>query len=443
MITKSYQEQEQEPPSRSMPLQSDACLFPLREADTFPGVLKEPPFPSVITLPPRPQRRAGEGLIKPSPRSADFRKRFFPAVSASLWSDWRWQSANRIKTLEGLSRFVRVSPDERDALLWPGGPLPMSVTPYYLSLIDPDDPGHALRRCMIPTCAERASSRGEAADPLGEDHDSPSPGLVHRYPDRVLLLATGYCAAYCRYCTRSRAVGDGGTLRPSRARWEKALAYIEGRPEVRDVLISGGDPLTMAEEKLDWLLSRVTRIPHVEFVRIGSKTPAVLPQRITRSLIKMLRKYHPLWLSLHFTHPEELTPECCQALSRLADAGIPLGSQTVLLSGVNDNVDTLTKLYHGLLKNRVRPYYLYQCDPIPGSSHFRTPVSRGLDMISGLRGHTTGYGVPTYVVDAPGGGGKIPLCPDAVVGRENGDLLLRNYEGGVFRYPDASFPAGE
>jgi len=314
--------------------------------------------------------------------------------------------------------------------------LPISITPYYLSLMDPADPAHPLRRCMVPSSLELIRSRGECGDPLGEDHDSPAPGLVHRYPDRVLFLATGFCAAYCRYCTRSRAVGDAGGLRPSRARWEKGLAYIESRPEVRDVLISGGDPLTMAEEKLDWLLGRLRRIPHVEFIRIGSKTPAVLPQRITRSLIRMLRKHGPLWLSLHFTHPLELTPECCQSLNRLADAGIPLGGQTVLLKGVNDDAAVLKRLFHLLLQNRVRPYYLYQCDPILGSAHFRTPVSTGLEIMSRLRGHTTGYAVPTFVIDAPGGGGKIPLYPDVVAGREGGDLLLQNYEGGIYRYPD-------
>jgi len=231
-------------------------------------------------------------------------------------------------------------------------------------------------------------------------------------------------------------VGHGGDCRPDRGRWQRALDYIEATPAVRDVLLSGGDPLTMSNERLEWLLARLRRIPHVEFIRIGTKVPAVLPQRVTLGLTRMLKRYHPLWMSIHFTHPEEITEETAQACNRLADAGIPLGSQTVLLAGVNDNGETMKRLVHGLLKVRVRPYYLYQCDPIPGSSHFRTPVEKGLEMIRGLRGYTTGYAVPSYVIDAPGGGGKIPLLPEYVAGRDGDDLLLRNYEGGIYRYPD-------
>jgi lysine 2,3-aminomutase len=262
------------------------------------------------------------------------------------------------------------------------------------------------------------------------------PGLVHRYPDRVLFLVTDFCSTYCRYCTRSRMVGHGNGFSANMARWEQALAYIAGTPAVRDVLLSGGDPLTLPDESLQWLLSRLRRIKHVEFVRIGTKAPVVLPQRITPTLTRMLKKYHPLWMSIHVTHPEELTPEVSQACERLADAGIPLGSQTVLLAGINDRVETMKALVHGLLKVRVKPYYLYQCDPILGSAHFRTPVEKGLEIIRGLRGHTTGYAVPTYVIDAPGGGGKIPLLPDYVMGRDGEDLLLKNYEGRTYRYPD-------
>jgi lysine 2,3-aminomutase len=277
----------------------------------------------------------------------------------------------------------------------------------------------------------------EEADPLNEDADSPVPGLIHRYPDRVLFLTTGFCSVYCRYCTRSRMVGNaGGEFRFNIEQMQTAVNYIREHQEIRDVLLSGGDPLTLADSRLEWLLEQIHAIPHVEILRIGTKVPAVLPQRVTPALVNMLRKFHPLWMSIHFTHPDELTPEVAQACTRLADAGIPLGSQTVLLKGVNDTVDTLKKLYQGLLKIRVRPYYLYQCDPVHGSSHFRTSVSKGLEMIAGLRGKTTGYAVPTYVVDTPGGGGKIPLIPDYLVGRENGDLLLRNHEGKVFRYPD-------
>jgi lysine 2,3-aminomutase len=260
----------------------------------------------------------------------------------------------------------------------------------------------------------------------------------------VLLLARDHCSSYCRYCTRSRVVGQGEIV-PSEERLEQALDYIRRHPAIRDVLLSGGDPLFLSDERLDWILGRLRAIPHVEFVRLGTKMPAVLPQRITRELCRMLRRHHPLWMSLHFVHPDECTPETVQACSRLADAGIPLGSQTVLLAGINDDVETMKRLMHGLLKMRVRPYYLYQCDPIVGSSHFRTPVSKGLEIIEGLRGHTTGYAVPTYVIDAPGGGGKIPLGPDYVVGREGEDLVLRNFQGKTYRYPDpvaADAPAG-
>jgi lysine 2,3-aminomutase len=288
---------------------------------------------------------------------------------------------------------------------------------------------------VIPTTAEFHRGLGEADDPLGEDGASPVPGLVHRYPDRVLLLVTDFCSSYCRYCTRSRVVGQGEIV-PSEERLEQALDYIRRHPEIRDVLLSGGDPLFLSDERLDWILTRLRAIPHVEFVRLGTKMPAVLPQRITRELCRMLRRHHPLWMSLHFVHPDECTPETFQACTRLADAGIPLGSQTVLLAGINDDVATMKRLMHELLKMRVRPYYLYQCDPIVGSSHFRTPVSKGLEIIEGLRGHTTGYAVPTYVIDAPGGGGKIPLGPDYVVGRDGDDLVLRNYQGKTYRYPD-------
>jgi lysine 2,3-aminomutase len=313
--------------------------------------------------------------------------------------------------------------------------IPLSITPYYASLLDPIDPAQALRRSVVPTIFENLVSPGEAPDPLGEERDTVAPGLVHRYPDRALLLATYACSTYCRYCTRSRAVG--GACGSPVDGWEKALEYIRKHSEIRDVLVSGGDPLTLPDDLLDWLLSRISDIPHVEFIRIGTKVPAVLPQRITRSLVKILRKYRPLWISIHVTHPDELTPEMRQACNRLADAGIPLGSQTVLLAGINDSVEILKKLYHGLLTVRVRPYYLYQCDPIPGSNHFRTSVAKGLEMIRGLRGFTTGYAVPTYVIDAPGGGGKIPLLPEYAAGYEDGCLLLKNYEGQVFRYPDA------
>jgi lysine 2,3-aminomutase len=293
-----------------------------------------------------------------------------------------------------------------------------------------------LRRTTIPTLAEFDSSPGEEEDPLGEDGHSPTPGLVHRYPDRVLLLVTNFCSVYCRYCTRARLVGASGERALRKADIDKAIEYIAATPAIRDCLISGGDPLSLDEDRLEYVLSRLRAIKHLEFIRIGSKQPVVQPMRVTPGLTKMLRRYHPLWMSLHFTHPDEVTPEVAEACGRLADAGIPLGSQTVLLKGVNDDVATLKKLFHELLKIRVRPYYLYQCDPISGSSHFRTTVDKGLELISQLRGYTTGYAVPNYVVDAPGGGGKIAMLPDAVMGRDGEDLLLRNFRGLQVRYPD-------
>ena len=372
-----------------------------------------------------------------------FQKKYFPGVTAQDWNDWRWQLRSRIKSLAELERIFTLSPDERDAIVRHQGSLPVGITPYYASLLDRDNPDDGLRRTHIPVGQEYIRTPGEADDPLGEDHDATVPGLVHRYPDRVLFLATGFCSTYCRYCTRSRMVGEaGGEYSFSKSQWEKALAYIESKPQIRDVLISGGDPLTMSDDKLDYLLGRLRAIPHVEFIRLGTKVPVVLPMRVTRALVRMLRKHHPIWMSIHFTHPSELTPEVTQATARLADAGIPLGSQTVLLKGINDDIDVMKPLMHGLLKRRVKPYYLYQCDPITGSAQFRTPVSKGLEIIEGLRGHTTGYAVPQYVIDAPGGGGKIPLLPEYVVGRDGDDLLLRNFEGGVYRYKDPGGTVG-
>jgi lysine 2,3-aminomutase len=366
-----------------------------------------------------------------------FYRRFFPETSAAEWNDWRWQLRARIRNLAELERIFVLSDDERDAVNRHQGALPVGITPYYASLMGRDDPLNPLRRTHIMSGAEFIRSPGEADDPLAEDHDTVAPGLVHRYPDRVLFLTTGTCSTYCRYCTRSRLVGNpGGEYQFSVGQWEKALAYIEAHTEVRDVLLSGGDPLTIGDDKLDWLLTRLRAIKHVEFVRIGTKMPVVLPQRITRDLVKMLRKHHPLWMSIHFTHPAELTDEVTESTARLADAGIPLGSQTVLLKGINDDAAIMTPLMHGLLKRRVKPYYLYQCDPIRGTGHFRTDVETGLKIIASLRGHTTGYAVPAFVIDAPGGGGKIQLAPDPVAGRDGDDLLLRNFEGDIYRYPD-------
>ncbi len=369
--------------------------------------------------------------------SRAFYRRFFPETSAAEWNDWRWQMRSRIRTLEDLSRVFTLSEDERSAVTRHTGALPLGITPYYASLMELENATEPLRRTHVTTGGEYLFSPGEADDPLGEDHDTAVPGLVHRYPDRVLFLVTGTCSTYCRYCTRSRMVGNpGGEYGFSTRNWEAALAYLEVHTEVRDVLLSGGDPLTLSDDKLDWLLTRLRAIKHIEFLRLGTKIPMVLPQRVTRSLTRVLKKHHPLWMSIHVTHPTELTPEAAEAAARLADAGIPLGGQTVLLKGVNDDATVMKTLMHGMLKNRIRPYYLYMCDPISGSAHFRTSVEKGLEIIAALRGHTTGYATPMFCIDAPGGGGKIQLAPDPVMGRDGDFLLLRNFEGKTFRYPD-------
>lgn len=369
-------------------------------------------------------------------RARDFRARVFPEATDAEWNDWKWQLRNRVRDLTTLDRAFSLSADERETVMALGDRLPVGITPYYASLIDPDDAMNPLRRTMIPVGDEFTQEPSEAEDPLNEDGDMPVEGLVHRYPDRVLFLVTSFCATYCRYCTRSRLVGKTGEYHFNNKQFERALQYIEATPEIRDVLISGGDPLTMNDDRLEWLLSRLRAIDHVEFIRIGSKIPVVLPQRITPQFTAMVRKYHPLWMSVHFMHPDEVTPEVAQSCGRLVDAGVPLGSQTVLTKDVNDDPETMKELMQGLLKIRVRPYYIYQCDPIPGSRHFRTPVQTGLRIIEALRGHTTGYAVPHYVIDGPGGGGKIPLSPNYVVGRDGDELVIRNYEGKVFRYPD-------
>jgi lysine 2,3-aminomutase len=412
----------------------------------FPEADEEPPgkyaqyipssdrqiFPSPVILPfPFHHRSSASG------REAGnrFRRKFYPGVSSKQWNDWHWQVANRIRTVERLQSMLLLTPEERQAAQIGETKLPMAVTPYYLSLIPPNDPDHPLRRAVVPTVHEFFTGPGEGDDPLGEESQSPVPGLVHRYPDRVLFLVHDFCSTYCRYCTRSRVVGHG-KVRPEKARFERMLEYIRSNHAIRDVILSGGDPLLLSDDRIEWLLNKLRLIPHVEVIRIGTKIPAVLPQRITSRLVRIIKRYHPVWMSLHFMHPDECTDESRKACAMLADGGIPLGSQTVLLKGINDNVETMKQLMQNLMKMRVRPYYLYQCDPISGSAHFRTPVAKGLEIISGLRGYISGYAVPTYVIDAPGGGGKIPLMPDAVIGRSGDDLMLRNYQRNCYRYPD-------
>lgn len=412
-------------------------------------VLDEPPsFSSRSNGGPRSARTSARRIrAKPSNgsfiSSEHFRRGLFRGATLDEWNDWRWQLRKRIRDLAGLESIFRLSTDERTAVEAIGGQLPVGITPYYASLIDRENPGDPIRRTMIPLPGEFRVGPGEADDPLAEDASMPVPGLVHRYPDRVLFLVTNFCATYCRYCTRGRLVGQTGEYHFNPQQYEEGIAYIEAHPEIRDVLLSGGDPLTMSDDRIKWILSRLHAIPHVEFLRLGSKIPAVLPQRITPALCKMLRRYHPLWMSIHFMHPTELTPEVAEACGRLADAGIPLGAQIVLARGVNDDVETMKRLVLGLLKIRVKPYYIYQCDPITGSAHLRTPIEKGLEILAGLRGFVTGYAVPTFVVDAPGGGGKIPISPDTLIRREGGYAILKNHEGKEFRYYDPHRGAAE
>ncbi len=359
----------------------------------------------------------------------------FPNVTDEQWNDWKWQVKNRIETLEDLKKYVTLTPEEEEGVKKTLQTLRMAITPYYISLIDPNNPDCPVRKQAVPTGKETYQSPADLLDPLHEDEDSPVPGLTHRYPDRVLLLITDMCSMYCRHCTRRRFAGqkDGESAID---RIDKAIEYIAKTPQVRDVLLSGGDSLCVSDERLEYIISRVRAIPHVEIIRLGSRTPVVCPQRITDDLVNMLKKYHPVWLNTHFNHPQEVTKEAAEACAKLANAGIPLGNQTVLLRGVNDCVNTMKKLMHELVKMRVRPYYIYQCDLSMGIEHFRTPVSKGIEIIEGLRGHTSGYAVPTFVVDAPGGGGKTPVMPQYVISQAPGKVVLRNFEGVITTYTE-------
>lgn len=356
-------------------------------------------------------------------------------VPPEEWNSAAWQLRHRITSLAQLEKHLVLTDEERAGVLLSGNKLAMAITPHYFNLIDPEDPEDPIRRQVIPRIEETWDDPEEMADPCGEDGRMPVPGLVHRYPDRVLFLVTDRCASYCRYCTRSRVVSGVGE-QELHTDHEAAFRYLEKHTEVRDVLLSGGDPLLFSDAKLEAILSRLRAIPHLEFLRIGSRVPIFLPQRITPELCRMLQRYHPLWLSIHTNHPRELTTEVREALGRLADHGVPLGNQSVLLRGVNDDAEVMKALVHKLLMCRVRPYYLYQCDLIQGSSHLRTSVQAGIDIIEQLRGHTTGYAVPQFVIDAPGGGGKVPVNPDYVLLRDEQRTLIRNFEGRSFEYPE-------
>jgi len=374
--------------------------------------------------------------IKLSPREERI-LRVFPDATPEDWNDWTWQMRNRIKTKEELNKVIRLTKKEEEAIDSTGIKLKMAIPPYFASLMHPIDSQCPVRKQCVPSRDELLVSPEEMTDPCGEDKHSPVHGLVHRYPDRVLFLVSEMCAMYCRHCTRSRMVGEGQdhhTLNP--ASYDEAFGYIRAHKEIRDVLISGGDPLLLSDGLLEHILKNIRSISHVEFLRIGTRAPVTLPQRITPSLLKVLKRYGPIWMSLHFNHYKEITPKVKAACDLLADNGIPLGSQTVLLKGINDTAETMKKLMHELLKIRVRPYYIYQCDPIVGSRHFRTPVSTGLEIMQQLRGFTSGYAVPTFVIDAPGGGGKIPVSPNYVLSHQNGRCVLKNYAGDEYSYID-------
>ena len=355
-------------------------------------------------------------------------------VPQEQWQDWVWQLKNRITSKEQLEHYMTLTPEEEAGIAYAGQKLSLAITPYFFNLMNREDPNCPIRLQMIPREGESKISAGEMLDSLSEDEHSPVPGIVHRYPDRVLFLVTDRCAAYCRYCTRSRLVSNAQDYN-FHPEYEQGLRYIESHPEVRDVLLSGGDPLLLSDRKLEHILARLREIPHVEFIRIGSRIPVFLPQRITPGLCEIFKRYGPIWMSIHVNHPREATAELKAACDRLAFAGVPMGNQSVLLAGVNDDADTMKALVHRLLRMRVRPYYLYQMDLITGGSHFKVDVRRGLEIIKSLRGHTTGYAIPQYVVDAPGGGGKVPLNPDYVERITDEEIVFRNYEGNEYRYP--------
>ena len=385
--------------------------------------LRKEPFKSSNIAEPR---TSGEEEYEPNP---------WKDATPEEWDDWRWQLKHRVTRAEQLKLILNLSQEEIEAIEASKGRLATAITPYFAKLMDRQDSNCPIRRQAIPTLNEFHLSPADLLDPCAEDENSPVPHLVHRYPDRVLLLVTDKCAVYCRYCTRRRMVGESEKSITAEE-LDQALAYIQSTKKIRDVLISGGDPLLLEDEVLDGILAKIHKIPHVEVIRIGTRVPVTLPQRITPSLTAILKKYHPLWMSIHFTHPKEITKEVRRSCGLLSDAGIPLGSQTVLLRGINDRPVVMKRLMHELLKTRVRPYYIYQCDLAMGTEHFRTPVAVGINIIEKLRGHTTGYAVPSFVIDAPGGGGKIPVGPTYLISQDKGKMVLRNYQGRVFEYQE-------
>lgn len=363
------------------------------------------------------------------------RKELFPQATDEQWNDWHWQVKNRIETLDQLKQYITLTEEEQEGVRVALKTLRMAITPYYLSLIDPNNPNDPVRRQAIPSIKETHQASADLLDPLHEDEDSPVPGITHRYPDRVLFLITDMCSMYCRHCTRRRFAGQKDA-NVGLDLIQQGIDYIARTPQVRDVLLSGGDCLMVSDEVLESIIKRLRAIPHVEIIRLGSRTPVVCPMRITDKLVNMFKQYHPIWLNTHFNHPNECTPEAAEACAKLANAGIPLGNQSVLLRGVNDDTRVMKKLVQRLVQMRVRPYYIYQCDLSMGLEHFRTTVSKGIEIMENLRGHTSGYAVPTFVVDAPGGGGKTPVMPQYVISQAPGKVVLRNYEGVITTYTE-------
>jgi lysine 2,3-aminomutase len=374
--------------------------------------------------------------------SPNVRSRFKPTsrgiwkdVPDALWNDWHWQQRERVTRLEQLERVLNVTPDERRAVVETAAEFQMAITPYYAALMDPDDPSCPVRLQSVPTMDETMVSAVDLEDPLAEERDMPTPGITHRYPDRVLFYVSHNCPVYCRHCTRKRKVADP-TSAAAKRQIEDSLAYIEKHTEVRDIVISGGDPLSLSDERLDYILGRLRAIPHVEIFRLGTRNLVTLPQRVTDDFVRMLREHHPVYVNTHFNHPKECTAEAFEAARRIADAGCPIGNQMVLLKGVNDDPAVVKELNHRLLLMRIRPYYIYQCDLAKGIGHFRAPVEAGIKIIEALRGHTSGLAVPQFVIDAPHGGGKIPVNPQYVVGREGKRWILRNYAGKTYEYEE-------
>ncbi|KUF32080.1 MULTISPECIES: lysine 2,3-aminomutase [Lysinibacillus] len=373
--------------------------------------------------------------LKPGERRHYREIELWKDITQEQWDDWHWQLTNTIKTLDDLKKVVNLTAEEEEGVKISLQTIPLNITPYYASLMNPDDVRCPIRMQSVPLSAEIMKSHYDLEDPLDEDEDSPVPGITHRYPDRVLFLVTNQCSMYCRYCTRRRFSGQVGMAVPKK-QLDRAIDYIRNNKEVRDVLLSGGDALLINDKILEYILSSLRDIPHVEIIRIGTRAPVVFPQRITDDLCTILKKYHPVWLNTHFNTSIELTDEAKEACEKLVNAGVPVGNQSVILTGINDSVPIMKKLVHDLVKIRVRPYYIYQCDLSEGISHFRAPISKGLEIIESLRGHTSGYAVPTFVVDAPNGGGKIALQPNYILSHSPEKVVLRNYEGVISSYPE-------